>query len=173
MPLDLTRYRLNNIQRWMMDEKRIMATRLNGVEWSYLSPPDSHFVTCQIKEKLSVGEMRQISGWRWLSVGIRHHFRKPFSLLLSYTPYDLSNWLSVCVAGLGSLNPRLILIQLVLCLLLLLKVNSLFGLIFISFLFIFYSFQSCPQWLPTHVQITWIYDSNKPFSFIAEFVSTT
>lgn len=100
MPLALTRYRLNNIQRWMMDEKRIMATQLNGVEWSYLSPPDSRFLTYQIKEKLSVGEMRQISGWRWLSVGIQHHFGEPFSLLLSYTPYDLSDWLNVeCSCG--------------------------------------------------------------------------
>lgn len=111
MPLTLTRYRVNNIQWWMMDEKRkrewmkgkpsfFMAIRLNWVEWSYLSLPDARFLTCQIKEKLSVGEIRQISGWRWLSVGIQHHFRDPFSLLLSYTHYDLLDWLNVeCLCG--------------------------------------------------------------------------
>lgn len=77
-----------------------MAIQLNEVKWSYLSLADARFLTCQIKEKLSVGEMRHIWGWRWLSTGIRQHFRKPFSLLLSYTPYDLSDWLNVeCSCG--------------------------------------------------------------------------
>lgn len=56
------RCKVNNIQRgWMNREliKGILSSwPYNWMNWSFPSLTDAWFLTCQIKEKLSVGEMR-------------------------------------------------------------------------------------------------------------------
>lgn len=134
-----------------------MVTQLNEVKWSYLSLADARFLKCQIKEKLSVGEMRRISGWRWLSIGIRQLFRKPFSLLLSYTPYDLSDWLNVERSCGRTWLTEHESYSYSACSLFTSKNKNPVQFDLFSFKFC-YSFQSCPQWLPAHVQMTRTYN---------------
>lgn len=77
-----------------------MAIRLNWVEWSYISPPDARFLTCQIKEKLSVGEMRQIFGLKVTLCWNSTPFQRALFIIIELYTYDLSDWLNVeCLCG--------------------------------------------------------------------------
>lgn len=89
-------YWVNNIQRWIMDEKRkiewmkgnlLSSWPSDWIEWSgHISRPlMPDFSHVRLRKSFLWEKWGRYLGWRWLSVGIQHHFSEPFSLLLSYT----------------------------------------------------------------------------------------